>query len=82
MTNSSTISLRPATADDDAELRRLSQLDSARALPRPAVLAIVDGDAVAAVSLRDGRVVADPFTPTAEVVELLRAGIATLQHAA
>ena len=27
---------------------------------------------VAALSLRDGRVVADPFTPTAELVELMR----------
>ena len=27
---------------------------------------------VAALSLRDGRVIADPFTPTADVVELMR----------
>ena len=27
---------------------------------------------VAALSLRDGRVIADPFIPTAELVELMR----------
>jgi hypothetical protein len=27
---------------------------------------------VAALSLSDGRVVADPFTPTAELIELMR----------
>src|SRR5215211_3470069 len=72
-TSTPTILLRPATADDDAELRRLSQLDSAAVLRRPAVLAEVDGMPIAALSLDEGRVVADPFRPTAGAVELLRA---------
>jgi hypothetical protein len=72
MTDATIIALRAATADDDADLRRLSALDSAPALPRPALMALADGRAVAALSLADGRVVADPFVPTGDVVALLR----------
>ncbi len=50
----------------------LAQLDSARPLTGPSLVAENDGRLVAAVSLHDGRVVADPFTPTADVVEMLR----------
>jgi len=68
---------RPA---DAAELADLAALDSARALTGDTVVGEVDGRIVAAVSLhddaavveRDGRVVADPFAPTADVVEVLR----------
>ena len=80
MTDSTILAFRIATYDDDAVLRELAALDSARPLRRPALLAIVDGRPVAAGSLRDGDVVADPFTPTGDVVELLRARLAT--HAA
>jgi hypothetical protein len=73
MTSSSTITIQRATAADDALLDRLSRLDSARPLARPALLAIVDGSAVAAVALADGRTVADPFTPSADAVGMLRA---------
>jgi hypothetical protein len=68
----SSISLRPARPDDDALLARLSELDSAvEPVVRPALLALRDARAVAAISLRDGRVVADPFEPTRDVVALL-----------
>ncbi len=80
--NTSTIALRPAAADEDHVLRRLSELDSARPLRRPAVLAVVDGEPVAAISLSDGQIVADPFTRTEDVVELLRTRVATLRAAA
>jgi hypothetical protein len=60
---------RPA---DAAELAALAALDSARALSGDIVVGEVDGRVVAAVSLHDGRVVADPFEPTADVVEVLR----------
>jgi hypothetical protein len=73
MTSTSTLSIRTATTADDAVLRDLSALDSARRLQRPALLALVDGTPVAAASLRDGRVVADPFSPTEDVVRVLRA---------
>jgi hypothetical protein len=72
MTNSTTITLQRATADDDAVLRTLAQLDSAAPVRRPALLAVVDGRSVAAASLSDERLVADPFTDSAEAVALLR----------
>jgi hypothetical protein len=59
-------------------LRQISQLDSARPLQRPAAMAVVDGRPVAAMSLDDGRVVADPFTPTEDAVELLRARVGSV----
>lgn len=68
-----TIALRPATSADDRVLDELAQLDSARPLARPALLAVVDDAPVAAISIADGRVVADPFVPSESVVELLRA---------
>src|SRR3954447_23518399 len=78
MLDSSVIAFRTATADDDQVLRDLSALDSHEPLQRPAVLAIVDGAPVAAVSLSDGQIVADPFTRTEDVVVLLRARVAAL----
>ena len=76
----SIIAFRPATADDDRVLRDLSELDSAKPVERPAVLAVVDGQPVAAVSLSDGRIVADPFTRTEDVVRLLRNRDTTLER--
>jgi hypothetical protein len=81
-TTTSTVALRPASDSDERTLHELSELDSARRLERPAVLALVDETPVAAMSLSDGRVVADPFTRTEDVVELLRARVETLGRAA
>lgn len=69
----STIALRLAAGDEAHVVRRLAALDNAPALSEGGVLlALVDGEAVAAISLADGRVVADPFVPTQEAVALLR----------
>jgi hypothetical protein len=68
-----TVALRPATPADEPVLHRLSVLDSAPDVERPALIAVVDDEPVAAISLADHRVVADPFAPTADVVALLRA---------
>jgi hypothetical protein len=78
MSSPASLSLRTAAADTD-ELRRLAALDSAAPLEGEALVAYTGGRAVAALSTADGRVVADPFAPTAGVVELLRvrAGQAT-----
>jgi hypothetical protein len=76
MTNSSTIALRTATDRDAAILEKLAALDSAPPLHAPAVVALVDGRPVAAASLTDASVVADPFVPTADVIELLQARVA------
>ena len=82
MTNSSTIALRTATDRDAAILEKLAALDSAPPLHAPAVVALVDGRPVAAASLSDARVVADPFVPTADVVELLQARVAATASSA
>jgi hypothetical protein len=65
--------LRPATSVDTAELERLAALDSAEPLTGEILLAYAGGQVRAAVSLQTGRTVADPFYPSGELVELLRA---------
>ena len=71
-TPSPIISIRAATSNDGRTLTRLAALDSADVPAGPVLVAEVDGEAQAALSLRDGRVVADPFERTAELVSLLR----------
>jgi len=66
------LALRRSTAQDDGALVRLAQLDTA---PRPTgsmLVAELDDEIVAAVPLDGGRAIANPFRPTAELVELLR----------
>ena len=82
MTATSILSIRPAEPTEDDVLRDLSELDATPQLQRPALLAIVDDQPVAAVSLEDGRVAADPFTRTEDVVVMLRAHVDSLRHAA
>jgi hypothetical protein len=79
MTSTSTIVLQHAGAEHDRALRDLSLLDSARVVTRPALMAVVDGRLVAAASLHDGRVVADPFVESADAVALLRVRTAELR---
>jgi hypothetical protein len=66
-----TLALRVADDHDTLAVRRLAALDDAPPLRGEVLLALVDGEAVAATSLSDGRVVANPFLPTAETVTLL-----------
>jgi hypothetical protein len=69
-----TIVIRPAAGIEDAvTLRSLAELDSARMPAGPVLLAEVDGETRAALSLDDGRIVADPFHSTADLAALLRA---------
>lgn len=65
------LALRIAGPDDASSLRHLAALDDAAPLHSPVLLALLDGVAVAAISLHDGRVVADPFRPTADIVRVL-----------
>ncbi len=67
----STIALRLAHPDDALVVRRLAALDDAPPLPGQVLIALLDGEPVAAASLSDGRTVANPFLPTADVVALL-----------
>ena len=66
------ITIRVAYPDDAHELRSLAVLDSSRPVAEPALVAEVGGEIRAALSLRDGTVVADPFSPTEHLRELLR----------
>jgi hypothetical protein len=63
--------VRPARPADEAGLARLAALDSARPLRGPALVAESGTRLLAAVPLKSGRAIADPFEPTAELVELL-----------
>jgi hypothetical protein len=67
-----TLELRLARAGESQVVRRLAALDDAPELEGQALLAVVDGVAVAALSLSDRRVVANPFVATGDVVTLLR----------
>ncbi|HUE27792.1 MAG TPA: hypothetical protein VMP89_13535 [Solirubrobacteraceae bacterium] len=73
MSSPPTVTIRPAYPDDEAAIRRLAALDSAAVPPAPFLLAEVDGEILAAASLGSGRVVADPFHPTLQLVAMLRA---------
>ena len=66
------IQIRAAGEDDAPALRRLAALDSAPVLHGDVLIATLDGELRAALSLRDGRAIADPFSRTADLVELLR----------
>jgi hypothetical protein len=66
------ITITHSSEADNQRLWRLAALDDRRAPAGPALLAYVDGELRAAVGLVDGRAVADPFHPTAELVEILR----------
>lgn len=66
------LTIRAATDADRDSLERLAQLDSARLPCQPLLVAEVDGQLRAAYSLRDGRAIANPFTSTLELVEMLK----------
>jgi hypothetical protein len=76
----SQITIRPGYADDHEALRRLAALDSAAVPAAPLLVAELDGQLSAALSLRDGASIADPFRPTADIVALLRAHAATAER--
>jgi hypothetical protein len=67
-----TVVIRMAHTGDESALRRLAVIDSAEALETPVAIAEVDGEIRAALSLWDASSIADPFFPTADLVELLR----------
>ena len=66
------LTVRCATVEDAAALADLAALDSAAPLTGDVLVAEVAGAPVAALSAADGRVVADPFALTADVVAVLR----------
>jgi hypothetical protein len=68
----SLLTIRRARPEDDQALRALAIVDSALPLDGDALVAQLDGAVVAAISLPDGRSIADPFRPSADTVEILR----------
>lgn len=73
------ITIRFAYPDDEPALVRLAALDSRPLPPAPRLVAEVDGELWAAVSVTGDRAaVADPFRHTAELVTLLRERAARL----
>ena len=75
------VAIRRARPADAPGLLQLADLDSARPLEGPALVAVVEGRIWAALGLDDDRVVADPFLPTAPAVELLRLRVRQLRVA-
>ncbi len=76
----SALVIRLAVAADETKLRRLAHLDSARPLSGQTLLAEQGGSVVAALSLDDGAVIADPFTASADAVAMLRVRSAQLSR--
>ena len=72
----SSVVMRAARGSDGVALARLARLDSKRALRGEVLVAEVDGVIQAALQLDGGVAIANPFVPTAGLVELLelRAG--------
>lgn len=71
-TEAPAVVLRLARPDERDLVSYLAALDDAPAPHGRVLLALVEGEAVAALSLYDGRVVANPFVATRDVVALLR----------
>ena len=66
------ITIRPDHADDAPAVRRLAALDSAPVPRGPLMLAEVEGELRAAVSVDGRAAIADPFHRTLELVALIR----------
>ena len=64
--------IRNATPADADVLTRIARLDTQRPIEGDALIGEIGGVPAAAVALSDGRVVADPFVRTANLVALLR----------
>lgn len=67
------ISIRPFADSDVQAVREVAQRDSSTVPAGMLLVAEVRGRVRAALSLDTGEVVADPFAPSAELVDLLRA---------
>jgi hypothetical protein len=66
------IKIRLTGPEDTRALRRLAALDSARVPSGWMLIAEVGDEPWAAVEVRTGEAIADPFRPTADIVQLLR----------
>jgi hypothetical protein len=67
------VTIRYAFPDDARAVARLATLDSSAVPAAPILVADVEGELRAALSLVDGTVIANPFHRSVQLVELLRA---------
>src|SRR3954451_13722292 len=67
MYSSTAYNIRHASDEDAAVLRYISGLDSQSPISANALIGEIHGSPAAAIELDSGRVVADPFRPTAEL---------------
>jgi hypothetical protein len=74
------VTVRLAAHGDEGSLERLAELDSALPPTGPALVAEFGGELVAALSLDDGRAIANPFRHTREVVRELQCQAAELSR--
>jgi hypothetical protein len=65
------VTVRLSRPDDHDAIRRLAELEGRRLPPEPALVAEACGRVLAARSLSTRELVADPWRPTEELVELL-----------
>jgi hypothetical protein len=79
MRTTAPITIRRAHPEEPGVLR-IAALDSARVPRAPLLVAEVDGQIRVALSLDDGRSIADPFNATRDLVELLEAHAAGIRR--
>ena len=78
----STLVIRVARSDDKAAIHRLAQLDGRRLDGSQLLVAELDGEVLAALPLSGGEPVADPFEPTAQLVDMLKVRAGQLRDGA
>jgi hypothetical protein len=66
------LTIRYATAADTFAIRRLAVLDSSSPPTGDVLLAEMGDELWAALSIDEGTAIADPFRPSADLVDLLR----------
>jgi hypothetical protein len=79
--DTSPVTVRFGFPDDTDAIARLAKLDSSKPPTQPTLVAEIGGQLRAALSLSTGSVIADPFHPSAQLVELLRVRARQLRDA-
>ena len=75
MTSTASLTIRHATAADEADITRLAILDSSRVPSGELLVAELDGSLVAALSVDTDAAIADPFEHTAAILRSMRAQV-------
>jgi hypothetical protein len=73
------LTIRPVRGSDAGTLERLAELDSQPVPTGPLLVALVAGEPWAAVQVSGDAAIADPFRPTADIVEILHTRAAQLR---